>query len=304
MSSDEKEKDHHHDKKSGDHHRKSHKKHDDSDCDDSKKHEKSHKKSHKKHDSSSSSDSDSDCKIRPRRFHLHLLKGDKGDTGCMGLQGKSGKDGRDGRDGMGKTGKTGEQGPRGHQGCEGPRGKGFTGPTGPTGPIGITGPVGIGSTGPTGPDGIGGLLGYAFATNNALLSPIIPGASVVFDTTDYTSTGILISGSNVTLLAAGTYLINYTVSGVVESTATRSQLFSLITSDGILIHGSNFISDVTDNANLHIIGNLQFTVPDPAHGITTGAGTTFSLVNNNANTVTLGNGSGAVNASMRIQRIA
>lgn len=147
--------------------------------------------------------------------------GPTGPTGITGDIGPTGPIGATGPTGLGTTGATGATG------ATGPTGLGTTGATGPTG-LGTTGATGAtGPTGPTGTTGATGPMGATGATGTAELSEfayiynldaqVVPiEADVIFDTNGVLSPGITHAPgtSTITVNTAGTYKINYSVSGV------------------------------------------------------------------------------------------
>jgi hypothetical protein len=159
-----------------------------------------------------------------------------------------------------KRGKRGRKGPRGHRGATG-----NTGPTGSTGSTGLTGPIGsigiagatgttgntgpTGVTGPTGPTGIAGATGNTgpigatgpvsndftsyYTSNPFSLTPIGPGQTTVSFASQNTSNGsnIIVSGSTITVLANGTYLLS--ISGIVQEPTNEIQIGNLSFSIGL-----------------------------------------------------------------------
>lgn len=157
-----------------------------------------------------------------------------GQTGATGIAGSTGQIGSTGNGGStGATGATGSTGSNGNTGLTGPTGPtgatgatggaGATGSTGSTGRTGTTGATGrtgssgaTGSTGATGPTGsVAASLSSYYDTNGA--SSIAPGEtrSINFNTENtHLGSNITVSGTTITLLANGTYLLS--VSGIVE----------------------------------------------------------------------------------------
>lgn len=265
-----------------------------SDLEEIHKHKHRNSKRDVHHDHHDPHDREDDC----HHNHCHPCdrgrrgrKGDKGDKGDKGERGFCGERGK-----RGKRGKHGPTGPTGDVGPVGPEGP--TGDDGPTGPTGPTGPLAVGPTGPngfTGPNGQGGVLGYAYGSNMTQSQLVDNGDSVTFNTTDFQNMGATISGSNITLLTAGTYLIDYCVKSVVESPAEI--IFSMVANGVTEIHGSSFSS-----TSHSITANFIASFPDPLHGILTGAGTTLELRNKSGVPVTLS--PSETNASVRVTRIA
>jgi Collagen triple helix repeat (20 copies) len=92
------------------------------------------------------------------------------------------------------------------------------GQTGPTGPTGATGPTGTtGATGATGATGVTGATGATGPTGalssayldaySSLMTPVFPGAPVVFDQINGSPTGIVWTLFSATVLSAGTYQV-------------------------------------------------------------------------------------------------
>ena len=138
--------------------------------------------------------------------------GPRGETGATGAMGPTGPAGATGATGaMGPTGPAGATGATGAMGPTGPTGAtGATGAMGPTGPAGATG-----ATGPTGPVGpaaglssYGGI--YGVEPTNLILLASAP--RVIPMPLTMPSAGVTYSPENsITVAAAGTYEINYSV---------------------------------------------------------------------------------------------
>ena len=132
--------------------------------------------------------------------------GPAGAIGPIGPQGVAGPAGA-----VGATGATGVAGPIGPQGAIG-----ATGTTGAVGPQGVAGPTGAtGTTGATGATGsAGGIGGYAYVFNNSAEVVAIE-APIAFDQNG-PLLGITHAPGNpgVVIGSAGTYSIQYSVSGV------------------------------------------------------------------------------------------
>ncbi|HIS94032.1 MAG TPA: collagen-like protein [Candidatus Alectryocaccomicrobium excrementavium] len=169
--------------------------------------------------------------------------GPTGPTGPVGLQGQAGATGPQGIPGaagptgpQGLPGATGPTGPQGLPGATGPTGPqglpGATGPTGPQGLPGATGPTGAqgipGATGPTGPQGLPGATGPtgpAAALPNDAFASFIDYADRFLDGNQLTLipsvndiTGSIASQDLTHInLAAGYYLVSYSVSAVFPS---------------------------------------------------------------------------------------
>jgi len=146
--------------------------------------------------------------------------GNTGATGATGLTGLTGSTGLPGT--TGSTGSTGLMGATGSTGSTGSTGvtgsTGATGTTGTTGSTGATGATGAtGSTGSTGATGaITNNLASYYTSNASSPSPIGPGQTTVSFATENTRQGpnITVSGSTITVLANGTYLLS--MSGIVQ----------------------------------------------------------------------------------------
>jgi hypothetical protein len=146
-----------------------------------------------------------------------------GPTGPTGFTGPAGQNGLPGAAGAtGFTGPTGYTGPQGNQGVPGNAGApGSIGPTGPTGftgpagPAGIQGPTGpLGATGPQGPVGAGGVVahyGSFYSTQDQTITTVGTGQVITLNTTAEASGVSVVSGSQVTFAAAGTYSLTFSV---------------------------------------------------------------------------------------------
>ena len=144
-----------------------------------------------------------------------------GPIGPQGAIGATGTTGAVGPQGVaGPTGATGTTGAAGPQGVAGPAGAvgatGITGAVGATGATGAAGPTGAtGTTGATGATGsAGGIAGYAYIFNNSAEVVAIE-APIAFDQNG-PLLGITHAPGNpgVVIGSAGTYSIQYSVSGV------------------------------------------------------------------------------------------
>jgi hypothetical protein len=134
-------------------------------------------------------------------------RGPTGPAGAAGVRGRTGSAGA-----AGATGATGTNGTNGNDGASGP-----TGPLGPTGPTGASGTNGTnGTTGATGATGSTGSTGGA---NYAYVYALIPqtvaiNANVLFDGDGPTVGFVHVAGSSsITVNVAGTYRIDFSVSG-------------------------------------------------------------------------------------------
>ncbi len=148
-------------------------------------------------------------------------QGVAGPAGAVGATGTTGAVGATGATGAaGPTGATGTTGAAGLQGVAGPAGAvgatGTTGAVGATGATGVAGPTGAtGTTGATGATGsAGGIAGYAYVFNNSAEVVAIE-APIAFDQNG-PLLGITHAPGNpgVVIGSAGTYSIQYSVSGV------------------------------------------------------------------------------------------
>ena len=73
--------------------------------------------------------------------------------------------------------------------------------------------------------------------------------------------------------------------------------------DSSSLYGSTFTS--SNQGQSVVLGRIQATFPDPAHGVLTGAGTTLKLRNLTGNDVVLSNTNSLVNnATINIVRIS
>ena len=159
------------------------------------------------------------------------VTGATGATGTAGATGERGLTGATGATGAaGAAGPTGATGATGAAGATGPTGAtGATGAAGATGPTGATGATGAaGATGPTGATGAAGPTGATGATGATGVVPADSYASFI-DFSDLFTDGELLTmypvigdpAGNITetdlmhiRLAAGTYLVSYSVSAI------------------------------------------------------------------------------------------
>lgn len=271
---------------------------------------KKHHRSRSRSRSPSCSDRETKC-IEVQRFRWGIIKGEKGDKGDKGDQGPKGEKGDRGRPGhegpRGECGIRGPDGDRGHQGecgASGPRGE--RGPHGPHGPAGPQGERGhCGDRGERGDTGHGGILGYAYASSN--ITQTLAGSllfPVTWNVTDYHAFGVTVSGSTITLKNAGTYAFDWSILGS-SADPTQALNFSLLSNGTTAVPGSNFVSSQATGLNStlqSLSASCLVTVPNPLHGINTGAGTTISLINTGTTTVTLP--VSPLNASIRILQVA
>ena len=193
---------------------------------------------------------------------------------------------------VGPTGPIGLPGPTGPQGLPGPTGpQGLPGQTGLPGPAGATGPTGAtGATGATGPAGGLAQFGYIF---NQGAQVVAVEADVNFDSNGILTAGITHAPGNagVAIVTAGTYAINYSVSGV------EPNQFSLFINGAAVPSGTVYGSGAgTQQNNGQIILAL-------------GAGDVITLRNHSsAAAVTLQTLAGGtqtnVNASLLIEKLA
>lgn len=141
--------------------------------------------------------------------------GSQGDAGSSGATGAQGEVGLAGKDGLpGEAGATGSVGPAG---SPGPAGE--TGQQGTPGAEGSQGPAGTpGATGPTGPAGSNGLSQYAYIYNLGAETVPLEG-DVTFDSNGVLTPGIThaLGAAGITLTAAGTYEVTFSVSGTEPS---------------------------------------------------------------------------------------
>lgn len=191
-------------------------------------------------------------------YSLLCCKGDAGPQGPQGVPGFPGATGSTGPQGIqgvqgpiGPTGTTGSQGIQGIQGSIGP-----TGITGSQGIQGIQGPIGpTGSTGATGP-----VSGYAFFYNNSgplvvtSLSPYISFPSSGPATSNIT----LITPTNITLAAIGTYHVIYTFIVGAAVLSTISLELTQPPAAPSIIPGSSIISAATVSIGTPIVGQAIF----------------------------------------------
>jgi len=143
--------------------------------------------------------------------------GATGNTGATGAIGNTGLTGSTGS--IGSTGNTGATGATGATGGTGVAGS--TGPTGSTGAVGATGSIGAtggpGATGATGATGLGiAQFGYIY---NLTAQSVAVESDITFDSNGTMTAGIThaLGSSSIVIVNAGTYLINFSVSGVEPS---------------------------------------------------------------------------------------
>jgi hypothetical protein len=186
--------------------------------------------------------------------------------------------------GTGSTGATGPTGPSGSMGVTG-----ATGATGVAGSTGSTGPTG--ATGATGAAGTGGIVGYGYIYTLTQAATVALEAPILFD-----SNGPLLGithtlgSSAIAVVNAGTYAINFSVSG------TEPNQFAL------------FVNGVAASSTVY--GSGAGTQQNSGQAILIlGAGDTLTLVNHSsAAAVTLapvvGGTQANVMASVLIERLA
>jgi hypothetical protein len=217
--------------------------------------------------------------------------GATGPQGPIGAQGPAGPLGPQGAQGpagaSGSSGAQGPAGPAGSNGAQGPAGpSGSNGAQGPAGPVGPQGPQGI-----QGPAGSGGFIDYAYIYN---VGPqvIALQADIPFDTNGPLTSGISHTPSSTTVLLtnAGTYLVNWSVSGVEPNQFT-------VFLNGAPVAGSTYGSGAGTQQNT---GQVVFIA---------GAGSTLTLRNHTSTAgITLQTLAGGtevnVNASLMIARIS
>ncbi len=207
-------------------------------------------------------------------------RGPIGRTGATGTTGVTGSRGPTGQTGAtGAAGSTGPAGPIGATGAAGP-----TGATGPAGPIGETGPPG-----PTGPQGTSATVAYGYIYNTS--AQVVPiEAAVTFDTNGPLSGVTHAPGdAGLVVVSSGTYLVDFSVSGVEPSEFT---LFE----NGAPVTGSTYGSDSGTQQN---DGQIILSVA---------AGDILTLVNHSSLAAvtlqTLGGGTQTnVNASITIEQL-
>ncbi len=198
--------------------------------------------------------------------------GPQGPIGPIGPQGPIGPTGA-----TGATGATGPAGPVGPQGPVGPTGAtgatGATGPIGPQGPVGPTGATGAtGATGPQGPSGTADII-YANNVGGTVLSGDIIPLTLSASTTGATST---VSGGEVNLVDAGTYLVSYSVNGSVPTDTTSVSLYL----NGVAIPNET----LTESGGTNGLSSLSKTIL-----ITTTGASTLAIYNTSADTLTVSN---------------
>lgn len=148
-------------------------------------------------------------------------QGPQGPVGPIGPQGPTGATGATGAIGpIGPVGPAGATGATGPQGPVGPAGAtGATGPQGPVGPTGATGATG--PQGPVGPAGTSQAI-YAYSTIATVASgAIIP---IVLSESSPAST-MTVTGNEITLTEAGSYLISYYTEGSVATGDYETSLY-------------------------------------------------------------------------------
>ena len=211
-------------------------------------------------------------------------QGIAGLIGEMGIQGIQGIVGEQGIAGLGFAGPAGPPGPQGEAGPAGPQGE-----TGPQGEQGEAGPAG--PQGEAGPVGAAGVSEYAYIYNDTA-EVVAIAASVPFDANGPITAGILHAPGSptTTLVNAGTYLVNWSVSGV------EPNQFALFV-NGVEVDNTRYGSGAGTQVNT---GLSIITVP---------AGSTLELRNDSsAAAVTLQTLAGGtepnVNASLEILRLA
>lgn len=162
-------------------------------------------------------------------------KGHKGDTGDQGPAGQAGTPGTPGEQGIpgtpgeaGAPGTPGEAGPAGTPGEQGiPGTPGEQGPAGTPGAAGTPGTPGTpGEQGEQGPPGENGSItqnAVSYYTQSGQPALINPGQSTISFASQNTRLGnnITVSGSTITVLTNGTYLIS--VSGIVQEFIGEAQ---------------------------------------------------------------------------------
>ena len=137
-------------------------------------------------------------------FSLITVTGATGPTGPAGPQGEQGPAGPQGE--QGPAGPQGEQGPAGPQGAQGPPGPpGEQGPAGPQGEQGPTGPAGVAAAPPD--DVFAAFIGSSELFHNGTQLQLFP------EVQDPTG-AITESDLSHVQLAAGQYLVNYSVSAI------------------------------------------------------------------------------------------
>ena len=162
-------------------------------------------------------------------------QGIQGDTGPQGVQGDPGADGSDGAQGIqgvpGNDGADGATGAQGDQGIQGiPGNDGADGATGAQGDQGIQGPPGNDGADGAGVDAVPACFRVSGSSNILNTSD----SQMVFDTTDVSNANYSLTTGTVTVTAAGTYFISYSIPMNEDGTggATRSRGYSWVTDDG------------------------------------------------------------------------
>jgi len=154
-----------------------------------------------------------------------------GKTGSTGITGTAGLDGTDGQRGIdgtnGAQGSAGTNGATGPTGAAGLNGIGMIGATGANGAAGAQGVAG--TNGAAGSQGAAGTMSANFASYYSSTPVNIPSSSnwiLEFPTqTARKGTDITVTGSNISISRAGTYLI--TASGIVQHTVYEGETGSL-----------------------------------------------------------------------------
>lgn len=186
----------------------------------------------------------------------------QGPTGPQGPQGAQGVPGLTGA--TGAQGETGPQGPQGAQGLAGPIGptgpqglQGIQGEVGPTGPQGLQGVQG--EVGPTGPQGAPAIVVYGGAYDNTSETlTLTPGTPITVPlTVAYPSENVTIGTNSVTVNEAGTYQIDYRVSGVADTAGDYT--VSLI-ENGASVDGSDTTKTLATGENTDFVGSYITTL--------------------------------------------
>jgi len=147
----------------------------------------------------------------PGRLGSTGYTGETGPTGYTGPQGVPGLNGATGATGPSGTGPTGDTGPAGPTGDTGPSGTaGATGDTGPAGAAGATGDTG--PQGPTGYTGPGTTAAYGYAWRTAIGASTAAGSKLSFTAVENGLDVSLVGGTEVTVVDAGIYEVNWKVS--------------------------------------------------------------------------------------------
>ena len=183
------------------------------------------------------------------------LTGPQGAAGATGPTGPAGAAGA-----VGAVGAVGAQGPIGLTGLQGAAGAaGPTGPAGAAGAVGAQGPIGAdgaagapgatgaqgpaGATGAPGPAGSNGLAEYAYVYNLTAETVAIE-AAIAFDSNGVMTSGIThsLGTSDITLLNAGIYKIDFSVSG------TEPNQMALFV-NGVVVPGTTYGSGAGTQQN-------------------------------------------------------